>query len=88
VSAKTQVPPWLDSTHPRIRIVFHSDLFVGINVNLPTFNPAAIESSLHRIKGMSNLFMYIHSDAILGRRVELSNFITNTTYYRHVVSRS
>ncbi len=64
-----QVPPWLDTTNPRITVVSHRELF-GDRGRLPTFNSHAIESQLHHIPGLSDHFLYLNDDFFFGRPVE------------------
>jgi hypothetical protein len=64
-----QVPPWLDTTNPRITVVSHRELF-GDRGKLPTFNSHAIESQLHHIPGLSDHFLYLNDDFFFGRPVE------------------
>jgi hypothetical protein len=64
-----QVPPWLDTTHPKLTVVSHRELF-GDRGKLPTFNSHAIESQLHRIPGLSDHFLYLNDDFFFGRPVE------------------
>jgi hypothetical protein len=68
-----QVPPWLDTTNPRITVVSHRDLF-GDRGRLPTFNSHAIESQLHHIPGLSEHFLYLNDDFFFGRPVEPRQF--------------
>ena len=44
VASPSQIPSWLDVSHPRIRIVTHAELFDDAAAQLPTFNSLAIES--------------------------------------------
>ena len=74
VASPSQIPSWLDAAHPRIHIVYHSQLFDRPERDLPTFNSLAIESVLHRINGLSNLFMYFNNDVLLGRDIDLLTF--------------
>lgn len=69
-----QIPTWLDRSHPRIAIVPHDRLFDDRGC-LPTFNSNAIESTIHRIPGLSDDFIYFNDDFFLGRPVELSDFV-------------
>ena len=84
VSGPSQVPAWLNTSHPNISIVFHEQLFDDPDNDLPTFNSNAIESALHRIPGLSNLFLYFNNDVLLGRPLELSDFITSRRYTQFV----
>ena len=70
-----QVPAWLDTTHPRITVVGHKEIF-GETGTLPTFNSQAIESRLHRIPGLSEHFLYLNDDVFLGRPVGPELFFT------------
>ncbi len=68
-----QAPPWLDRSHPRIRLVSHAEVFPEPEL-LPTFNSNAIEICLHRIPGLSRRFLYFNDDVFLGRSVRPGDF--------------
>lgn len=68
-----QVPSWLDTSNPRIKIVNHEDIFNDPDV-LPVFNSHAIESQLHHIEGLSNKFLYLNDDVLFGRVVQPGDF--------------
>ncbi|MQY09326.1 stealth conserved region 3 domain-containing protein [Actinomadura macrotermitis] len=68
-----QVPAWLDTAHPRIRVVDHSEIF-GDRGALPSFNSHAIETQLHHIEGLSEHFLYFNDDVFLGGPVEPGRF--------------
>ncbi|MGB8352717.1 MAG: stealth conserved region 3 domain-containing protein [Chthoniobacteraceae bacterium] len=70
-----QVPAWLQVDHPRVRIVTHEAIFPD-KADLPTFNSAAIEAHLHRIPGLSRLFLYFNDDMFLGQPVRREDFIS------------
>jgi hypothetical protein len=70
-----QVPAWLDTEHDRVTLVSHREVF-GDTGRLPTFNSQAIESRLHRIPGLSEHFLYLNDDVILGRPVPPTMFFT------------
>jgi glycosyltransferase involved in cell wall biosynthesis len=59
-----QVPGWLVD-HPRINLVHHRDILPPDA--LPTFNSHAIESSLHKIPGLAEHFVYLNDDFLLAR---------------------
>jgi hypothetical protein len=61
-----QVPAWLDTAAPGLRVVSHREIFRDPSV-LPTFNSHAIESQLHRMDGLSEHFLYFNDDVFLGR---------------------
>lgn len=64
-----QVPAWLDTDHPRIRVVDHRDIFTDPSV-LPVFNSHAIESQLHHVPGLADRYLYLNDDVFFGRPVE------------------
>lgn len=68
-----QVPTWLNTEHPQIKVVSHREIFADSDA-LPTFNSHAIESQLHRIEGLSEHFLYFNDDVFLGRPVRPSTF--------------
>ncbi len=70
-----QVPAWLDTSHPRITVVPHREIFGGAG-RLPTFNSQAIESRLHHIPGLAEHFLYLNDDVFLGRPVAPEMFFT------------
>ena len=70
-----QAPRWLDVSHPRIHLVSHSEVFPDAQC-LPTFNSHAIEMCLHRIPGLSRLFLYLNDDFFLCRDVRPEDFLT------------
>jgi glycosyltransferase involved in cell wall biosynthesis len=61
-----QVPSWLDTSHPRVTVVDHKEIFTDAGA-LPTFNSHAIESRLHVIPGLSENFIYFNDDFFVGR---------------------
>lgn len=64
-----QAPDWLDLANPRITLVHHREIFADPGA-LPTFNSHAIEAQLHRIRGLSEHFLYLNDDVFFGRHVE------------------
>lgn len=61
-----QVPDWLDTTNPRLRLVSHRELFDGIG-HRPTFNSHAIAARLHHLPGLSDHYVYLNDDIFFGR---------------------
>lgn len=70
-----QVPGWLDTSHSRVKVVSHREIF-GDTGQLPTFNSHAIESRLHRIEGLSEQFLYLNDDVFFGRPVKAEMFFS------------
>ncbi|KJK56322.1 stealth conserved region 3 domain-containing protein [Saccharothrix sp. ST-888] len=72
-----QVPYWLDTDHPRVKVVSHREIF-GDTGKLPSFNSHAIESRLHRIEGLAEHFLYFNDDVFLGRALSADSFFLGT----------
>jgi len=68
-----QWPSWLDRRHPRVVHVTHEQIFADPR-NLPSFNSCAIEVHLHRIKGLSNRFLYLNDDFFVGASLGMDDF--------------
>lgn len=73
-----QVPDWLNLSNSKIRIINHSQIFEKKS-HLPTFNSAAIEANLHRIKDLSDRFLYVNDDVLFVAPVYLDDFYSNKT---------
>ncbi|WP_068547310.1 Stealth CR1 domain-containing protein [Thalassotalea crassostreae] len=69
-----QVPIWFKENE-KVEIIYHSNIFMD-NSYLPVFNSHAIESNLHRIKGLSENFLYFNDDCLLRRPISKSDFFT------------
>ncbi|MEZ9553067.1 Stealth CR1 domain-containing protein [Vibrio breoganii] len=74
----SQTPTWFKETD-RIKVVDHQQIFPDKTV-LPVFNSHAIESCLHRIKGLSQHFLYFNDDVVLGRKTEKKDFFSPFGY--------
>jgi hypothetical protein len=61
-----QRPHWLQTNHPRIQIINHTQLFIQPQ-NLPVFNSSAIEMNLVNLKGLSEHFVYLNDDTVILR---------------------
>lgn len=66
------VPGWLNLDAPKLKIVKHRD-FIPERF-LPTFSSNPIELNLHRIKGLSEHFVYFNDDVFLTCPVEPEDF--------------
>ena len=62
-----QRPDWLVDQHPRLRVVDHRDILEPDA--LPTFNSLAIETGLHRIRDLSESYLYFTDDVFAGRSI-------------------
>lgn len=69
------LPPWLDTTNPKLNIVKHSD-FIPAEY-LPTFSSHTIELNLHRIEGLAEQFVYFNDDMFLTKPVNAEDFFVN-----------
>jgi hypothetical protein len=69
------LPAWLNTTHPKLHIVKHSD-FMPANY-LPTFNSNAVELNFHRIEGLSENFIYLNDDIFFLRPLKPTYFFKN-----------
>lgn len=68
-----QVPGWLDTEYPGLKVVDHREIFTDPKA-LPTFNSHAIESQLHHVPGLAEHFLYLNDDVFLGRPVRPDQF--------------
>ncbi|MDQ3485336.1 MAG: stealth family protein, partial [Actinomycetota bacterium] len=69
-----QAPDWLDASHPMVNLVDHAQILPADA--LPTFNSHAIETSLHRIEGLSEHFVYFNDDFFLGHPLRPETFFS------------
>ncbi len=66
------LPKWLNTEHPKLQIVRHDD-FIPLEY-LPTFNSNVIEFYFHKIKGLSEKFVYFNDDMFLINHVQPERF--------------
>ncbi len=69
------IPEWLNVNHSKINIVNHSDYIP--KENLPIFNANPIEINIHRIKGLSEKFVYFNDDTFLLKPTKPERFFKN-----------
>lgn len=69
------LPKWLNTDHPKLVIVNHSDFLDP--ANLPVFSSHPIEINLHRIKGLSEHFVYFNDDTFLLKPLKPTDFFYN-----------
>lgn len=67
-----QIPEWLDTSDPRIKMVFHKEI-MPLDA-LPTFNSTAIESCIHNIPNLSEHFILGNDDMMFTDYVNKSDF--------------
>ncbi|MBE3074646.1 MAG: stealth family protein [Actinobacteria bacterium] len=80
-----QVPDWLDTEHPKIRVVSHRELFGGRG-RLPTFNSHAIETQLHHLDHLSEHYLYMNDDVFFGRPISPDVFFLSNGLANYFVS--
>lgn len=68
----SQIPAWLDTANPKIRLVDHRDILP--DEARPCFNSSVLEHFFHRIPGLSEHFLYANDDMMLNRPVTPSSF--------------
>lgn len=66
------IPKWLNTKNEKLVIVNHKDFIP--EKYLPTFNSNAIELNLHRIKDLSDKFVYFNDDFYLIKKVNKKEF--------------
>lgn len=82
-----QIPSWLDTEHPKVRVVDHRDIFRDTSV-LPVFNSHAIESQLHHIPGLSERYIYMNDDLMFMRPTNPDLFYTGNRMSKFFPSRA
>ncbi|XP_014244099.1 N-acetylglucosamine-1-phosphotransferase subunits alpha/beta isoform X1 [Cimex lectularius] len=70
-----QIPYWLNLENPRIKLITHDEIYRDEN-HLPTFSSPSIEVHLHRIPGLSEKFLYLNDDILIGKDIFLEDFIS------------
>lgn len=68
-------PEWLNLQHRKLRIVRHEDYLPG--KYRPAFSSHPIELNMHRIKGLSEYFVYFNDDMFLLSPVDKQFFFRN-----------
>lgn len=66
------IPEWLNTNNPKLKIVNHKDYIP--EKYLPTFSANPIELNLHRIKELSENFVFFNDDMFLIKKVEEDDF--------------
>ncbi len=68
----SQIPEWLDTTHPKIQIVDHTEIMPP--ECLPCFNSSVIEHYLHKIPRLSEYFLFANDDMFINQPVTPETF--------------
>lgn len=69
-----QVPAWLDTSNPKVRIVDHAEIMPA--ESLPCFNSSLIEHFLYKIPGLAEHFLYANDDMYINKEVTPDDFFT------------
>lgn len=69
------LPKWLDTSHPKLNIVRHSDYIP--QEYLPTFSSHPIELNLHRIPELSEHFIFCNDDFFFVGKMEKNDYFQN-----------
>ncbi len=79
-----QIPDWLNTENPKINVVDLTDIIE--DKFLPIFNSCAIENHIHKIKNLSEYFIYFNDDMFLGNFTTQEHFFTTRGKPRVFVS--
>lgn len=81
VTADKQIPKCIYKQYFKnksIHVVHHSEIWKKDLVKeLPVFNSISIECNLHRIPGLSELFIYFNDDVYLTKKLNINNYFCN-----------
>lgn len=66
------IPEWLNTKHPKLNIVKHTDFIP--EEYLPTFNSNVIELNLHRLQDLAEQFVLFNDDMFLCKKTKESDF--------------
>ncbi len=70
-----QKPTWLNTNHPKLVCINHKDYIP--KQYLPTFSSHTIEDNLHRIKDLSERFVYFNDDTFIIKSMQPEDFFKN-----------
>lgn len=73
VARDSQVPEWVNRN--TVNVVLHKDIIP--EQFLPTFNCNPIELHIHRIKGLSERYVYFNDDVFPLKKCEVTDFFVN-----------
>jgi len=77
-----QIPKWLDTSNPRIKMIYHKDIFP--EHYRPTYDSNVIELFLDKIPGITEYFLYFNDDIFLNNYVHPCFFFTSQDHYPKV----
>ncbi|KAG4108475.1 hypothetical protein H8356DRAFT_1615988 [Neocallimastix lanati (nom. inval.)] len=85
ILTNNQIPKWLDTTNPRIKVVYHIDIFP--EHIYPTYDSNTIEAFLDKIPGITERFIYLNDDFFLNNYIHPCFFFTRKTFYPKIYRR-
>ena len=68
-------PDWININNPKLVLIKHED-YIPLEF-LPTFNSCTIELHMHRIKGLSEHFVYFNDDMVINHPVTPDYYFKN-----------
>jgi len=80
-----QIPKWLDTSNPRIKMVYHKDIFP--EHIYPTYDSATIELYFDKIPGITERFIYFNDDLFLNNYVHPCFLFTPKNFYPKIYRR-
>lgn len=80
-----QIPHWLNTSHPKINIIDHKEIFKDLSC-LPTFSSRAIETQIHNINNLSEHFISFNDDMFIGHECDKTHFFTKSGKVKVFVS--
>jgi len=81
-----QIPKWLDTSNPRIKMVYHKDIFPPHIY--PTYDSSTIELYFDKIPGITERFIYFNDDLFLNNYVHPCFFFTTKNFYPKIYRRA
>ncbi|KAF9112685.1 Xanthine phosphoribosyltransferase 1 [Mortierella sp. AM989] len=72
-----QIPRWLDQEKAKgmVEVVPHSEVYDN-KEHLPSFSSLSIESQMHHIPGLADIFVYLNDDVFFGKPINTADFWT------------
>ncbi|KAF9275252.1 Xanthine phosphoribosyltransferase 1 [Mortierella alpina] len=74
---RQQAPQWmdLDKAKGMIKLIRHREIYEDTSA-LPSFNSLSIESQMHRIPALANIFVYLNDDFFFGNPINSASLWT------------
>lgn len=70
-----QIPEWLDTFHPKVQIVDHTEILPS--KSLPCFNSSLIEKHIYKIPGLAERFLCANDDTFINKSVNPCDFFSS-----------